>query len=251
MTSKGKTWLGGTNSCLLFAINVTLNLSFVFKFVPFFRYLSFRSQSGWSIRQITENTVLFSSHSMCSNLWSKNVSLTSFLPEVAKIEIWKFCNIVSFSEFQILSFYILWRKPCPCWYVTFFACPCHCHSFNPSASLVSGSVLKLLLEFYSWAFIMYVIQCMCLLWVTRGACNPNLQVVIKHASHLCSQHSFVPPLRMNGMHKMQFDHTRFDLLPLVIWSCVFWPSVTGNLRKAQRWSKSVWTSDCCHCFSFL
>ena len=94
MTSKGKNWSGGTNFRLLFAINVTLNLSIVFKFVPFCRYLSFRSKNCWSISQITENAVLFSSHSVCSNLWSKNVSLTSFLPEVAKIEIWKFCNII-------------------------------------------------------------------------------------------------------------------------------------------------------------
>ena len=50
-----------------------------------------------------------------------------------------------------------------------------------------------------------------LLRATRGARNPNLQVVITHASHVCSQHSFGLPLRMNGMHKMEFD-----LLPLVI-----------------------------------
>ena len=33
---------------------------------------------------------------------------------------------------------------------------------------------------------------------TRGAHNPNLQVVITHASwlHVCSQHSFEVPLRM-------------------------------------------------------
>ena len=93
---------------------------------------------------------------------------------------------------------------------------------------------------------------------TRGACNPNLQVVITHTSHVCSQHSFglplnlVPrvfglsdqkarrlwvrdqlPLRMNGMHRTQFDHAPLDLLSLVISSHVFW------LRKAQRWSKSV------------
>ena len=29
-----------------------------------------------------------------------------------------------------------------------------------------------------------------LLWAARGARNPNLQVVITHASHVCSQHSF-------------------------------------------------------------
>ena len=44
----------------------------------------------------------------------------------------------------------------------------------------------------------------------------NLQVVITHASHVCSQHLFGLPLRMNGMHRMQTDHARFDLLPLVI-----------------------------------
>ena len=54
------------------------------------------------------------------------------------------------------------------------------------------------------------------LQVTRGACNHNLHVVITHASHVCGQHSFRLPLRMNGMHKTQFDHTCFDLLPCVI-----------------------------------
>ena len=54
------------------------------------------------------------------------------------------------------------------------------------------------------------------LWATREAPNPNLQVVITHASHVCSQHSFGLPLRMNGMSKTQFDHARLELLPLVI-----------------------------------
>ena len=56
-------------------------------------------------------------------------------------------------------------------------------------------------------------QSMIYLRATRGACNPNLQVVITHASHACSQHSFGLPLRMNGMHRRQFDHVRFDYLP--------------------------------------
>ena len=30
--------------------------------------------------------------------------------------------------------------------------------------------------------------------------------------YVCSQHSFGLPLRMNGMHKTQFDHRCFDLL---------------------------------------
>ena len=55
-----------------------------------------------------------------------------------------------------------------------------------------------------------------LLRATRGAHNPNLEVVITYALHLCSQHLFGLPLRMNGMHRMQFHHVCFDLLPLII-----------------------------------
>ena len=53
-------------------------------------------------------------------------------------------------------------------------------------------------------------------WVTRGARNPNLQGVITNASHVCSQHLFGLPLRMNRMHRMQFDLKRLDLQSLVI-----------------------------------
>ena len=54
---------------------------------------------------------------------------------------------------------------------------------------------------------------------TRGACNPNLQVFIMYASHVCSQHSFGLPLRMYGnMHRTHFDHAHF-----------FVPSITRNL----------------------
>ena len=49
---------------------------------------------------------------------------------------------------------------------------------------------------------------------TRGANNPKLLVVIMHGSHVCSQHLFGLPLRMYGMHRMQFDHARLDLLVL-------------------------------------
>ena len=55
-----------------------------------------------------------------------------------------------------------------------------------------------------------------LLRVTRGACNPNLQVVITCASHVCSQHSLRLPLKMYGMHRTQFNHARLDVLSLVI-----------------------------------
>ena len=51
---------------------------------------------------------------------------------------------------------------------------------------------------------------------TRGARKPNLQGVITHASHLCSQRSFGLPLRINGMHITQFSHARLGLLLLVI-----------------------------------
>ena len=44
----------------------------------------------------------------------------------------------------------------------------------------------------------------------------NLQDVIKHASYVCSQHSFGLALRINGMNRTQFDHARLDLLSLVI-----------------------------------
>ena len=54
-----------------------------------------------------------------------------------------------------------------------------------------------------------------LLRATRGVCNPYLQVVITHASHVCNQHSFGLPLRMNGMYRTQFDHARMDPVPFV------------------------------------
>ena len=59
---------------------------------------------------------------------------------------------------------------------------------------------------------------------------------IMHASHVCSQHLFGLPLRA------QFDHARFDILPLFIWSHMFWPSVTRNLcsKNEQKRSKNVW-----------
>ena len=40
-----------------------------------------------------------------------------------------------------------------------------------------------------------------------------LKVVITHALHVCSQYSFGLPLRMDRMHRTQFDHARLDLLP--------------------------------------
>ena len=42
----------------------------------------------------------------------------------------------------------------------------------------------------------------------------NLLFVIMHASHVCSQHLFGPPLRMNRIYRTQFEHARFNLLSL-------------------------------------
>ena len=55
----------------------------------------------------------------------------------------------------------------------------------------------------------------------RSAQSYNLQVVMTHALHVCSQHSFGLPQRMIGMHRTQFDHELLDFLPLVILSRVF------------------------------
>ena len=52
-----------------------------------------------------------------------------------------------------------------------------------------------------------------------------------HAWHRCSHHSFRLPLRMNGMHRTQSDHTRFYLILFVTRSLVFWPSMIWNLHK--------------------
>ena len=61
------------------------------------------------------------------------------------------------------------------------------------------------------AFLWLLESTMILLRATKGARNPNLQVVITHASHVCSQQSFELPLKMNGMHRTQFGQARFGL----------------------------------------
>ena len=35
------------------------------------------------------------------------------------------------------------------------------------------------------------------------------------------------------MHKMQFDHARFEILPCIIWSRMFQQSVKWNLYKSK------------------
>ena len=44
--------------------------------------------------------------------------------------------------------------------------------------------------------------------------QPAKSLVITHASHVCSYHLFGPPLRMNRIYRTQFEHARFNLLPL-------------------------------------
>ena len=56
-----------------------------------------------------------------------------------------------------------------------------------------------------------------LLRATRGTRNRNVQVVISHASHVCSQHSFALPLRRNRNAQK------------LIWSRVFRASTPRNL----------------------
>ena len=79
--------------------------------------------------------------------------------------------------------------------------------------------------------------------------NFKLQVVIIHASHVCSQHSFGLPLRMNGTHRsLQLDHSHLGLLSLGIWY-----ACSDNLsNNAQRWTKSVFIFHrCCpHSLTF-
>ena len=74
-----------------------------------------------------------------------------------------------------------------------------------------------------------------LLRATRGARNPNLQVAIARASYVCSQQWFGLPLRMNVMHRTQYDQARLDLLSLVIWLRVLWLSLTWNLVRKAKW----------------
>ena len=96
-----------------------------------------------------------------------------------------------------------------------------------------------LLDSYKKLFIFYFH----LLRARRGARNPNLRLLLPmRCMHVCSKHSFGLPLRMYKMHR---THARLDFLSLVIWSRVFWPSVTWNVRKASRWSKSGLTFDRC------
>ena len=75
----------------------------------------------------------------------------------------------------------------------------------------------------------------------------KFQVVITRASYVCSQHSF--GLRVNGMHRTQFDHALLDLLSLEIWSREFDHACfdhlsreTFDLRSLSPALRNLWLS---------
>ena len=67
--------------------------------------------------------------------------------------------------------------------------------------LQHGNPSQMILVYGSFHLYVYMIKNkrINLLRATRGAGNPNLQVGITHASHVCSQHLFGLPLRLNRM----------------------------------------------------
>ena len=69
--------------------------------------------------------------------------------------------------------------------------------------LQHGNPSQLILVYGSFHLYVYMIKnrWINLLRATRGAGNPNLQVGITHASHVCSQQWFGLPLRLSRMHR--------------------------------------------------
>ena len=127
---------------------------------------------------------------------------------------WSFCSLVCerlclFSSLETCFIFILWLE----WIALFgslIAQPTYCknktwdtETFRAWSSRscyfdlcnINGELLTTLLR------------------ATRAARSFNLQVIIMHASQVCSQHSFGLPLRrMNGIHRKQFNHSHLDLL---------------------------------------
>ena len=105
---------------------------------------------------------------------------------------------------------------------------------------ISG--MRLYSELYVWLLAEHTCDsmastlptCHALFFFAGDKRKPNLQVVIAHTLHLCSQHSFGLQLIMNGMQITQFDHTLLDPLSLVIWSRVFWLSITARETYAKH-----------------
>ena len=64
-----------------------------------------------------------------------------------------------------------------------------------------------------------------------------ISVLLLHMRHI-----YVASSTKNECNaKNALDQVHLDPLSLVIWSCMFWLSVKGNLHKAQQWSKSIFT----------
>ena len=64
-----------------------------------------------------------------------------------------------------------------------------------------------------------------------------ISVLLLHMRHI-----YVASSTKNECNaKNAIDQVHLDPLSLVIWSCMFWLSVKGNLHKAQQWSKSIFT----------
>ena len=105
-------------------------------------------------------------------------------------------------------------------------------------------LISMIYRFWS-VYVQLIVPVFCLVlsydqvvWATRGAHNPNPQVVITHASHVCSQHSFGIPLRMNGTHKHNLVMHVLTFYPRNLMPRIL---TKGEIHlKVQCWSKSVW-----------
>ena len=106
------------------------------------------------------------------------------------------------------------------------------------------SLVSMIYRFWS-VYVQLIVQVFCLVlsynqvvWATRGAHNPNLQVVITHVLHVCSQHSFGIPLRMNGTHKHNLVMPILTFYPRNLMPSIL---TKGEIHlKVQCLSKSVW-----------
>ena len=76
------------------------------------------------------------------------------------------------------------------------------------------------------------------LWITRSIRN-KLMWALQYAN-VSLRYRCVDSTRKRRWVQVSHPST------LGICSCVIYPSVIWNLLKAQRWRKSIWTSDRCH-----
>ena len=107
-----------------------------------------------------------------------------------------------------------------------------------------GQICLNIFWFYSFVYLFIAVRSVCcfLRWQEEPAVL-IFKLLLRMRLIYVASISFGLPQRINGMHIAQFNHARLDLVSLLIWSRVFWLFVTWNLRKAQRWNKSVLTFD--------